>query len=124
MPAVSTTVEGVNDTVGLAMSTARFNTVVPTPVLLLSVTVYATEEEATVGVPVMAHALLMLRPEGRAGEMRQPDTVPVVAAVWVAAVPMVSITVEGVNDTVGFAISTDSVSVVPPVPVLLESVMV
>ena len=68
--------------------------------------------------------LLMLRPVGRAGVIRQPDTVPVVVAVCVFALPIVSATVEGVNETVGLAIRTDRVKAVLPVPVLLESIIV
>ena len=61
----------------------------------------------------MAHVLtLMPRPVGRAGLMRQPDTVPVVVATWFATEPTVSVTVPGENDTVGLAMSTDKVSVV------------
>lgn len=68
--------------------------------------------------------LLRFRPVGRAGVIRQPDTVPVVVAVCIVALPIVSATVEGVNDTVGLSTRTDRVKVVLPVPVLLESVMV
>ena len=66
----------------------------------------------------------MLNPAGRAGEMRQPEIVPVVTAVCVADIPTVSITVFGENDTVGFAMTTAKFKTVLPVPVLLESVMV
>ena len=76
-------------------------------------------------MPVMAHVvLLMLNPAGRAGAMRQPDTVPVVVAVCVAETPMVSTIVEGLYDTVGFAISTARFRTVVPRPVLFESVTV
>ena len=77
------------------------------------------------GVPVMAQVeALMLRPAGRAGEIRQPDTIPVVTAVCVADTPTVSTTVVGENDTVGFASTTARFNTALPVPVLLESVMV
>ena len=68
--------------------------------------------------------LLMLRPVGRAGVIRQLDTVPVVVAVCVAALPIVSTTVEGVNDTVGLEIRTDKVNVVMVEPALLVAVIV
>ena len=75
-------------------------------------------------MPVIKQALLMLKPDGRAGEIRQPETVPVVVAVCVAEMPIVSTTVPGVYDTVGFAINTARLRTVLPVPVLFESVMV
>src|SRR5712691_10170345 len=109
---------------GVPLITLRFRTVVPRPVLFESVMVYAVEEDATLAVPVMLHVALMLRPVGRAGEMRQPDTVPVVVAVCEAAKPIVSTTVEGLYDTVGLGMSTARFRTVVPRPVLFESVMV
>ena len=68
--------------------------------------------------------LLMLRPAGRAGEMRQFRMMLVVVAVCVAALPIVSTTVLGENDTVGGASTPVKVSVAVSVPVALVAVTV
>jgi len=70
---------------------------------------------------VIAHVdAFTLRP-GIAGEITQPVIVPVVTGVCVAATPTVSTSVEGVNATVGFAVSTVSVKEAVEVPEPFEA---
>jgi hypothetical protein len=74
---------------------------------------------------VIAHVvLLMMSSAGRDGDAEQLVIAPVVDGVCVAAMPAVSMTVEGVKLTVGLAASTDNVRPVLVEPVLLLTVIV
>jgi hypothetical protein len=123
-PTVSTTVEGVKAIVGLAMSTATFKVVAALPVLLVAVTVKFAAAAAVVGVPVMAQVVAFTERPGIAGAIAQEVIVPVVEGVCEATLPTVSTTVEGVNEIVGFAISTATFSVVAVEPVEFVAVIV